>query len=51
MLKEKGFWHPLPRHTYLYNIIHENMELIKIILFNKHKGAHVGKKFTFVLIT
>ena len=22
-------WHPLSRHTYLYNIIHENMKLIK----------------------
>ena len=22
-----------------------------MILFNKHKGVHMGKKFTFVLIT
>ena len=26
------------------------MELIKIILFNKHKGAHMDKRFTFTLI-
>jgi len=44
-------WHPLTRHTYLYNIIYENAELIKMILFNKHKGTHVDKKFTFALIT
>ena len=37
--------------VYLYNNIHGNVELHKMILFNKHKGAHVGNKFTFVLIT
>ena len=31
--------------------MHENAELIKMILFNKHKGVHVGKRFTLVLIT
>jgi len=36
-------WNPLTQHTYLYNIMHENAELIKIILFNKYKGAYVGK--------
>ena len=43
-------WHPLPRQTYLYNIIHENAKLIKKILFNKHKRVHVGKNFTSTLI-
>ena len=42
--------HPLPRHTYLYNIIHENTKLIKEILFNKHKRVHVDKRFTSTLI-
>jgi len=41
----------ISQHTYLYNIIHENAKLIKIILFNKHKGTHMGKRFTFTLIT
>ena len=31
--------------------IHENMKLHKMILFNKHKGPNVGKRFTFALIT
>ena len=42
---------PLPRYTYLYNKIHGNAKLHKLILFNKHKGVHVGKIFTFALIT
>ena len=38
------------RYTYLYNKIYENIELLKIILFNKCKGVHMSKRFTFALI-
>ena len=31
-------------------MIHENTELIKMILFNKHKETHEGKMFIFTLI-
>ena len=43
-------WYSISQHIYLYNIIHENMKLIKMILFNKYKGTQVDKKFTFILI-
>ena len=48
---QQHMWHPLPQYTYLYNKTHENAELHKMILINKHKGIHVDKRFTFVLIT
>ena len=43
-------WHHL-WYTYLYNKIQWNEKLHKMILFHKHKGVHVGKRFTFALIT
>ena len=51
LLKYHLMWHPLSRYTYLYNKIHRNAELHNMILFNKHRGPHVGKMFTFAFIT
>jgi len=37
-------------YTYLYNSRHENMKLIKEILFDEHKKVQVSKTFTSMLI-
>ena len=38
-----SMWHPLPRHTYLYNKIHENTELHKMKFYSTNL-----KEFTWV---